>query len=201
MKKLTIFLAVLLALASVGAFAQNDYGVDYPDYGNMGGGFGACYTCEGNQNTGSHCVAHLLDLHGSSMSYGVSECHPMYTPPGPYTPEIYYCLELGSYCLWNASNNESDNRSVEVQAEKIMSFLRLTGRVPDGDLNDFIAVTDYALRGQPYNVAAQKRLEAFRAEFNRIVAHGDPRRELKPGAIPVMPHKPTKSPTAAIAVR
>jgi hypothetical protein len=222
MKKTTlILLGVLMALlVSVGAFAQpvpDDEPFTSPG-GSSGGNDGSgCRTCS---IAGNEASCELLFTGDSSwcsdhMEFcqevrGYSACTSHSVPPGysgpPYCTMSGTCSayeSCGGYrCGGNVSlKNPVVGRDAEDSIAGIESFLRQSAVISDADLNDFIAATDYLLRGEPYAAATQKRLLIYRAKFNQLVALGDPRRELKPGDIPVMPHKPTKAPAAAIAAR
>lgn len=198
-----IFLATAALLVSVGVFAQPAQENPDPDPGGSGGG-NDCKTCIPVNNY-AHCYAlrsdaDCFDSNGHLMGWcnvaiGYSSCVPRMSPTGSA-----YCDTSGTCAVAQDASTKVVGHQVEDQIAGIRAFLIQDGVISDADLNDFIAVTDFALRGEPYAVAAQKRLAAYRAEFNRLVARGDPLRELKPGHIPVMPHKPTKAPAVVTAL-
>jgi hypothetical protein len=90
----------------------------------------------------------------------------------------------------------TETLSVEQQAEAIAAFIRASALMSPSDLDDFVARTDFALRGDPYQIATQKRLEVYRSKFASLEG-----RELKPGHIPVIPHKANKAPATTVAAR
>jgi len=204
MKKTTIFLAVLLALLfSVSAFAQMDDGPYNKDY-DIGGGGGdsACKTCATIASNYVLCTSTVIDwdgpLYGRYYS-GWQNC-TAYNPPGGVGPAI--CVMSGN-CIGNAgASYHSPSSAAEEQSAAIDSFLRSSGVIPACTakecpaLDDFIAETDYAIRDEPFAVAAQHRLDAYRDKFATLMGFS-----LRPGGIPVMPHKPNKAPAATVAAR
>jgi hypothetical protein len=202
MKKTTILLAILLTLVSVGAYAQPggyENPADDPTWGDGGGGQTCTMGCYGSPTTGYHCTEpYPLAGPGQTAVAMYSYCvphNPCLDCQGPA-----YC-EVGGRC-WGHISSSAQSLGAEQQIMGITEFLR-ESKLPNGsptisasDLDDFIAFTDAALEKQPYQAALQARLASYRAKFATLVG-----RELKPGHIPVLPHKPMKAPASTIAAR
>lgn len=188
------FLFLLTLAISGSAFAQ----LDYPDYdiGGGGGGGSFCYLCD-IRDSHAWCPAWNSQYSQTSLQGGTS-CHPHNVEIGPP-----FCELGGSICYipdgYPGPSNKQDGGinpdvpmhasslmhrgfwSVEQQCEAIARFLRQSHLVPQPDLDDFIAETDYGLRGETYKPAAQKRLSAYRAKFAELM-----HQELRPGHIPII---------------
>ena len=201
MKKQGLFLTLLFIVLAVPAFAQLDVCDPYcsPDLGiGSGNGFvdGTCATCVGNQYDGFWCYRAPLAGPGESAFLGYAQC----LPHNNMMSGFKWC-EVSQMC-WGqiADNGHGDALSPEQQIKGIETYLREATKL-DGSsvisadaLNDFIAATDFALRGETYASARDLRLAAYRAKFKALVG-----RELKPGAIPVWGHPLTKTPSSTVA--
>jgi len=231
MKTRTIFLVVVLALVSVGAFAQPATENPDPDPGGNGGG-GLCYFCAANSQNGNqvHCEGNPIaaPFGGWSTYSGYTQCTPHNSNIGPGICTLNGSC-IGDLDGWppGPSRGESMNPDVpmhasslmvtssfsaNVQSDAIAAFLRVyvsrylalgtpivrRSRVMTKvDIDDFVAATDYELRGETWQDAQTKRLAAYRAKFHELTTGI----ELEPGRIPGMPHEPTKAPAATLAAR
>lgn len=199
MKLRTMGFLFLLALAISGsAFGQ----VDNKDYDiGGGGGGGECATCGGSYY--ANCVPLYNSMSaiycdpeygcgpvpGAYMLYGFSSCIAHQPEPGQQGPS--YCALSGTCGVWQISS-KANSADAEMQVQQIHAFLRQSRVISDADLDDFVAQTESSLGGDPYDIAATKRADAYRAEFNHVIAHDDARRSLKSGEMPSSPRKPVK---------
>jgi hypothetical protein len=194
MRTKTIFLFLMVMLVSVGAFAQNDDEVYYPDYGldgGGGGGWGICYRCAIYGNNTASCLPGEFDPERPFGYPGYTSCTRHQVPPGYQGPP--YCTVSG-FCLSVGANKDSASE-LERQTVAIATYFLESKLMKPDDLSDFIAVTDYALRDNPQaSGASRKRLDMYRAKFKLLT--GD---ELKPGYVPVHPKPPTKAPASITA--
>jgi len=201
--RFTLF--ILLALmVSVCVYAQPG-GYENPDPNPGGsGGSGTCYTGCTLWDNAAHCHegydVFSIDpgWTGSVVQHnGYSTCTAISVPPGQQGPP--FCSTSGSCTYYDVVSTGGNVPTEERQVRGIETFLRESGVISKAALEDFIATTEDSLRGDSFAVSLQRRLTAYRAEFGRLVSRGDPRRELKPGEIPLMPHRPTKAPPTVTA--
>lgn len=212
MRSIRMLSVLVVLMVSVSAFAQSGDDLALPSPGGTGAGSGdgcwqdCTYIGIGVGALYAVCIPGGWDW-WSAMQFpgdiksGHSNCtvsNPNIGPP--------FC-QMSGWCLYNVkngSNGEGENFTPEEQIEYITKFI-FDSKKPDGTpwfkltaFSDFIAVTDRALRSYPYAVAEQKRLDAYRARFAALTG-----RTLKPGYVPVAPHKPVKAhaPTTAEFLR
>jgi hypothetical protein len=179
----TVFVLAAL-LFCLSAFAQDDvYNRDF-GIGPSGGPGGSCFVCD--DYASNNCDTIFSDpgvvaddgylMPGVVAHYAFSGC----TPGAPGT----YCKVTGECHVYVWASNTPHLSPDDLVAEGIREFL-LSHTAHD--ITDFIARTEFDLRVYPYAIAAAKRAEFYRIEFNRLEGRDDPRRELKPGEIPVAP--------------
>lgn len=192
MRTRTVFFSLVVAFISVSAFAQDIDNKDY-DIGGSGGG-NNCYTCSGTGTIYAACLGHTRSDFGGSYT-GYDSCTPHQSPIGGF-------CEISGYCAWydgisfKQSLSTTPLAALNTQASDIEAFLRASKLMGSTATDDFIAETDFKLRDEDYATAARHRLDAYRAKFAGLTGH-----ELKPGYVPVMPHKQTKAAAATIAAR